>query len=233
MIKRQSSYRGYRFPPEIISRTVWQYHRFTLSLRDIEDLLAERGVIVSYESIRRWWMTFRLDYARVLRKGQVRLGDTWHMDEVFITINGQRHYLWRAVDQDGDVIEILVQSRRDTHAAKRFFRKLLKARCYSPNRIVTDKLRSYGAVMRDLMPSVVHSQQRYANNRAEVSHEHTREQERQMRRFKSPRQAQRFLSVHSQVHNLFRIGRHLLRAANYRELRARAFNSWREVTCAR
>ena len=232
MTKQQSSYGGYRFPPEIISHAVWLYHRFTLSLRDIEDLLAERGVIVSYESIRRWCMTFGLDYARVLRKRQARLGDTWHMDEVFITINGQRHYLWRAVDQDGDVIDILVQSRRDTHAAKRFFRKLLKGQCHSPNRIVTDKLRSYGAAKRDLMPSVLHSQDRYSNNRAEVSHEHTREQERQMRRFKSPGQAQRFLSVHSQVHNLFRVGRHLLRAANYRLLRGRAFRAWQEVTCA-
>ena len=233
MSKQESSYRGYRFPPEIISHAVWLYHRFTLSLRDIEDLLAERGVIVSYESIRRWCMTFGLDYARVLRKRQARLGDTWHMDEFFITINGQRHYLWRAVDQDGDVIDILVQSRRDTHAAKRFFRKLLKNQCRSPNRMVTDKLRSYGAAKRDLMPSVIHSQDRYANNTAEVSHEHTREQERQMRRFKSPGQAQRFLSVHSQVHNLFRVGRHLRRAANYRVLRDRAFRSWQEVTCVR
>ena len=233
MIKQHSSYHGYRFPPEIISHAVWLYHRFTLSLRDIEDLLAERGIIVSYESIRRWCMTFGLDYARVLRKRQVRLGDTWHMDEVFITINGQRHYLWRAVDQDGDVIDILVQSRKDKDAAKRFFRRLLKGQGGSPNRIVTDKLGSYGAAKRDLMPSVIHCQQRYANNRAEVSHEHTREQERQMRRFKSPRQAQRFLSVHSQIHNLYRVGRHLLRAANYRLMRARAFRSWREVTCVR
>ncbi len=233
MTKQQSSYRGYRFPPEIISHAVWLYHRFTLSLRDIEDLLAERGVIVSYESIRRWCMTFGLDYARVLRKRQVRLGDTWHMDVVFITINGQRHYLWRAVDQDGDVIDILVQSRRDTHGANRFFRKLAKGQGRLPNCIVTDKLRSYGAAKRDLMPSVLHSQDRYSNNRAEVSHEHTREQERQMRRFKSPRQAQRFLSVHSQIHNLFRVGRHLLRAANYRVLRDRAFRSWQEVTCVR
>ena len=231
MTKQQCNYRGYRFPPEIISQAVWLYHRFTLSLRDIEDLLAERGVIVSYESVRRWCMTFGLDYARVLRKRQGRLGDTWHMDEVFITINGQRHYLWRAVDQDGDVIDILVQSRKDKQAAKRFFRKLLKGQGCSPNRMVTDKLPSYGAAKRDLMPSVIHCQERYANNRAEVSHEHTREQERQMRRFKSPGQAQLFLSVHSQVHNLFRVGRHLLRAANYRVLRAQAFQSWQEVTC--
>ena len=178
-------------------------------------------------------MTFGLDYARVLRKRQGRLGDTWHMDEMIITINGQRHYLWRAVDQDGDVIDILVQSRKDKQAAKRFFRKLLKGQGCSPTRMVTDKLRSYGAAKRYLIASVIHCQERYANNRAEVSHEHTRKQERQMRRFKSPRQAQRFLSVHSQVHNLFRVGRHLLRAANYRVLRARAFYSWQKVTCVR
>jgi len=154
------------------------------------------------------------------------------MDEVFITINGVRHYLWRAVDQDGDVIDILVKKRRDKRAAKRFFRKLMKGQGYSPRRMITDKLRSYGAARKEVMPSVIHCQDRYANNRAEVSHQHTREQERQMRRFKSPGQAQRFLAVHSQVHNLFRLGRHLLKACHYRNFRERSFSEWREVTCA-
>ena len=153
------------------------------------------------------------------------------MDEVFVTINGVRHYLWRAVDQDGDVIDILVQKRRDKRAAKRFFRKLMKGQGYSPRRMITDKLRSYGAARKEVMPSVIHCQDRYANNRAEASHQQTRQQERQMRRFKSAGQAQRFLSVHSQVNNVFRVGRHLLKACHYRMFRSRAFSIWQEVTC--
>ncbi len=226
------NYRGYRFPPEIISHTVWLYHRFTLSLRDIEDLLAERNVIVSYESIRQWCNRFGLDYAKRLRKRCGPGGDRWFLDEVTVSIQGRRQYLWRAVDQDGDVLDILLQSRKDKRAAKRFFRKLLKGQERTPIELTTDKLRSYGAAKREMMPSVIHSQDKYANNRTEVSHEHTREQERQMRGFASSGQAQRFLSVHGQVHNLFRVGRHLLRAVNYRVLRGRAFATWQEVTCA-
>jgi len=225
------NYRGYRFPPEIISHTVWLYHRFTLSLRDIEDLLAERNVIVSYESIRQWCNRFGLDYAKRLRKRRGPGGDRWFIDEVTVSIQGRRQYLWRAVDQDGDVLDILLQSRKDKRAAKRFFRKLLKGEERTPIELTTDKLRSYGAAKREMMPSVVHCQDKYANNRAEVSHEHTREQERQMRGFASSGQAQRFLSVHGQVHNLFRVGRHLLQAVNYRVLRGRAFATWQEVTC--
>ena len=231
-MKKQSQYHGHRFPAEIISHTVWLYHRFTLSLRDIEDLLAERGIVVSYESIRQWCQKYGLAFAKKLRKQQGRLGGTWFMDEVFIKINGKRQYLWRAIDQDGDVLDILVQSRRDRQAALRFFRKLLKNQGSTPRAIVTDKLRSYGAARKIIVPSVVHCQDLYANNRAEASHRHTRQQERQMRRFKSPEQAQRFLSVHSQVHNLFRLGRHLLKAHHYRTFRARAFETWQQVTCA-
>ena len=226
------SYRGYRFPPEIISHAVWLYHRFCLSFREVEDLLAQRGITVSYEAIRLWCLKFGPEYARALKRRQGRLGDTWHLDEVFVTIQGQRQYLWRAVDQDGDVIDILVQSRRDRRAAKRFFRKLLKGQGSPPWRLVTDKLRSYGAAHRTVMPSVVHSTEQYENNRAEVSHQPTRQRERQMRRFKSPGQAQRFLSVHEAIQNLFRVGRHLLGAAHYRELRGRAFLVWHEATCA-
>ena len=214
-------YRGYRFPAEIISHAVWLYHRFCLSFRDVEDLLAERGVTVSYEAIRLWCLKFGPEYARGLKR---RLGDTWHLDEVFVTIQGERQYLWRAVDQDGDVIDILVQPRRDRKAAKRFFRKLLKGQGRVPGRLVTDKLRSYAAAHREVMPSVVHTTKQYANNRAEVSHEPTRQRERQMRRFRSPGQAQRFLSVHGVIQNLFRVGRHLLRAPDHRELRARALS---------
>ena len=131
-------YRGYRFPAEIISHAVWLYHRFCLSFRDVEDLLAERGVTVSYEAIRLWCLKFGPEYARGLKRRQGRLGDTWHLDEVFVTIQDERQYLWRAVDQDGDVIDILVQPRRDRKAAKRFFRKLLKGLCRVPGRLVTD-----------------------------------------------------------------------------------------------
>jgi len=162
---------------------------------------------------------------------QSRLGDTWFMDEVFVTINGVRHYLWCAVDQDNNEIDILVQKRRDKRAANRFFCKLLQGQGCSPRRIVTDKLRIYGAARKEVMPSVLHCQDRDANNRAEASHQQSRQQERQMRRFKSPGQAQRFLAVHSQVHNLFRLGRHLLKACHYRNFRERSFSVWQEVTC--
>ena len=226
------SYRGYRFPPEIISHAVWLYHRFCLSFRDVEDLLAERGVIVTYETIRQWCLKFGSEYARGLKRRQGRLGDIWHVDELFVTIQGQRHYLWRAVDQDGDVIDILVQSRRDRRAAERFFRKLLKTEGSPPCRLVTDKMKSYGAAHRTTMPSVVHDTTRYANNRVEVSHQPTRQRERGMRRFKSSAQAQRFLSVHGVTQNLFRVGRHLLRAANHRLLRACAFHTWNAVASA-
>ena len=210
------SYHGYRFPPEIISHAIWLYHRFCLSFRDVEDLLAERGILVSYETIRQWCRKFGPEYARRLKRRQGRLGDTWHLDELFVNIRGEQHYLWRAVDQDGDVIDILVQPRRDRRAAERFFRKLLKGQGHEPRRLVTDKLRSYAAAHRTIMPS--------------VAHEPTRQRERQMRRFKSSAQAQRFLSVHGITQNLFRVGRHLLRATNQRMLRARAFHVWNAAT---
>ena len=228
----RSLYYGHRFPPEVISYAVWVYHRFCLSFRDVEDLLAERGIIVSYETIRIWCQKFGPGYARNLKGRQGRLGDTWHLDEVFIRINGQQHYLWRAVDQDGDVIDILVQPCRDQRAAERFFRRLLRGQGKEPFRIVTDKLRSYSAALRRILGEVAHSTERYANNRAEVSHQPTRQRERQMRRFKSAGQAQRFLSLHGVVQNLFRVGRRLLRSTNHRLLRSRSFGVWRTVTAA-
>ena len=160
------------------------------------------------------------------------MGDTWYLDELFVTRQGRRHDLWRAVDQDGDVIDILVQSRRDRRAAARFFRTLLKGQGRAPRRLVTDKLRSYSAAHRTVMPSVIHSTRQYENNRAEVSHQPTRQRERQMRRFTSAAHAQRFLSIHGLVQNLFRVGRHLLRAVHHRSLRTRSFRVWDEVTCA-
>ena len=231
MTNQPSSYRGYRFPADIISHAVWLYYRFGLSFRDVEDLLAQRGITVTYEAIRQWCRKFGLDYARRLRRRRGRQGDTWHLDELFVRIQGRQQFLWRAVDEDGDVLDILVQSRRNRQAAKRFFRKLLNRQGREPRRLITDKLRSYSAARRAVMPSVVHITDPYANNRAEGSHQPTRQRERQMRRFKSAAHAQRFLSVHGPVQNLFRVGRHLLRAVHHRLLRTRAFGVWREVTC--
>ncbi len=223
------TYKGHRYPREIISYAVWLYHRFFLSFRDVEDLLAQRGVVVSHEAIRQWCAKFGPGYAAKLKQRQGRLGDIWHLDEVFVTIGGRRQYLWRAVDQDGDLIDILVQPRRNRRAAEKFFRKLLKGQGCEPRRLVTDKLRSYAAAHRRVMPSVVHDTTQYANNRAEVSHQPTRRRERQMQRFKSAAQAQRFLVVHGLIQNLFRVGRHLLRAANHRLFRERAFLVWNAV----
>lgn len=231
-MKITSIYRGYRFPPDVIAHTVWLYHRFALSLRDVEDLLAERGVTVSYETIRQWCATFGPQFARRIKARLGSCGDRWFLDEVVVSICGERRYLWRAVDQDGDVLDILVQKRKDTKAARRFFRKLLKGQGQLPLEITTDKLGSYGAAKRKVMPLVPHCQDRYANNRAEVSHEHTRGRERQMRGFRSDGHAQRFLSVPGQCHNLFRPGRHMLSAHNYRLLRSRSFQIWSQVTCA-
>ena len=232
MTSQPSSYRGYRFPADIISHAVWLYYRFGLSFRDVEDLLAQRGITVTYEAIRQWCRKFGLDYARRLRRRRGRQGDTWHLDELFVRIQGRQQFLWRAVDEDGDVLDILVQSRRNRQAAKRFFRKLLNRQGREPRRLITDKLRSYSAAHRTVMPSVLHSTRQYANNRAEVSHQPTRQRERQMRRFKSAAHLQRFASVHGVVQNLFRVGRHLLRAVHYRLLRTRSFGIWDAVTCA-
>ena len=232
MRSQPASYHGYRFPPDIISHAVWLYHRFCLSFRDAEDLLAQRGVTVTYETIRQWCQRFGPVYARRLRRRRGRMGDTWHLDEVFVTIQGRQQYLWRAVDEDGDVLDILVQSHRNRRAAVRFFRKLLKTQGRIPRRLITDQLRSYAAACRTVMPSVVHVTDQYANNRAEVSHQPTRQRERQMRRFKSAAQLQRFASVHGIVQNLFRVSRHLLRSAHHRLLRTRAFVEWDAVTCA-
>ena len=227
-----SLYKGHRFPAEIIGQAVWLYHRFTLSFRDVEDLLAERRIIVSYGTIRFWCSKFGPEYARKLRRKLGRGGDIWHVDEVFVKIQGQQFYLWRAVDQDGDVLDILVTKRRNKKAAKRFFRKVLKGQGEPPWKLITDKLKSYSAAHREVFPSVEHRTGQYENNRAEVSHQHTREKERQVRRFKSMAQVQRLLVVHGQVQNLFRVGRNHLKAVHQRLLRDRAFADWTEVTCA-
>ncbi len=203
-----------------------------MPFRDVEDLLAERSITVTYEAIRQWCRTFGIAYARRLRHRRGRQGDTWHLDELFVKLQGRQQYLWRAVDEDGDVLDILVQSRRNRRAAERFLRKLLKRHGCEPRRLITDKLRSYSAAHRTVMPSVFHITRQYENNRAEVSHHQTRQRYRQMRGFKSAAHLQQFASVHGVVQNLFRVGRHLLRAAHHRLLRARSFRLWDEATCA-
>lgn len=232
MSKPKPRYHGHRFPPDVISHAVWLYHRFCLSFRDVEDLLAERGIIVSYESIRRWCLKFGPRYRQALKRREGRLGDEWYADEVFVTINGQLHYLWRAVDQDGQVLDILLQRRRDGRAAKRFFRNALKGQGELPRVMFSDKLGSYRVAAREVLFRTRHDTSRYANNRAEVSHQPTRQRERQMRRFTSRHQAQRFLALHARVSNLFRYRRHLMRAATHRMFRARAFYVWAQATCA-
>ena len=191
-MKNSNIYRRYRFPVEIIQYAVWLYYRFNLSHRDIEDLLAERGINVTYEAIRLWCKRFGSIYSVRLKRRHQGYGDTFFIDEVFIKIDGKQLYLWRAVDQDGDIVDVFLQKRRDGAAAKRFFKILLKAHQGAPRKIVTDKLRSYGVAHRELIPDTIHDTSQYENNRAELSHQPTRVRERGMRRFKSIAQAQRF-----------------------------------------
>ena len=223
-------YKNHRFPPEIISHAVWLYFRFTLSYRDVEEMLFARGIVVSYEAIRKWGRKFGQDDANQLRRRRPRTGDKWHLDEVFLTINGERHDLWRAVDQDDNVLDILVQSRRNKKAAKKFFRKLLKGLQYVPRVVITDKLKSYGAAKREILPAVEHRQSRYLNNRCENSHRPTRQRERRMQGFKSAGHAQRFLSAFGPIFQHFRPRRHLLSASAYRDEMRNRFESWSEIT---
>jgi putative transposase len=221
-----NTYKRHRFPSDIISYAVWLYYRFNLRHRDIEDLLAEQGITVSREAIRLWCIKFGAKYASRLKRRHRGYGDTFYIDEVFVKINGKQHYLWRAVDQDGEVVDVYLQARRDGAAAKRFFRRLLRIHGKEPRNIVTDKQRSYPVAHREVIPETIHVTDRYANNRAEQSHEATRVRERGMRKFKSTRQAQRFVTAHAAVQNLFNLGRHLVSANHYRDLRVSAFKEW-------
>ena len=221
--------KGYRFPRTVIGYAVWAYHRFALSPRDVEDLLAERGVVVSHETIRMWVAKFGTQLAAKIRRDRPRPADKWHLDEVVLKINGIKHWLWRAIDANGDVLDILVQSRRDTAAAKLFMRKLFKT-WGLPRVMVTDKLGSYAVAKAKLAPGVEHRRHKGINNAAEASHRHTRRREKIMGRFKSPRQAQRFLSVHDQTAAIFRPHRHRLSANSYRHARQDAFDLWADYT---
>ncbi len=226
------SYAGDRFPPEIIQQAIWLYLRFALTFRDVEDLLAERGIAVSYETVRRWVNHFGPRIAAGLRKRRPRPYTTWHLDEVYLKIDGRMVYLWRVVDAEGEVLDVLVQSKRNKSAALKLMRKLLKKYAYVPERLVTDDLRSYSAAARDLGVESRYERGRWKNNRAENSHQPTRRREHKMQRFKSPGSAQKFLAIHAAVYNTFNVQRHLTPAQTHRTLRAAAMSTWREAVAA-
>ena len=226
------SYRRHRFPPPIIQHAIWLYLRFTLSYRDVEDLLAERGVEVSYETIRRWVLKFGATVAQRLRKRRPRPSDRWHLDEMVVRIAGRRMHLWRAIDHEGEILDILVQRRRDQRAALKLMRQLLRKHGFAPRLVVTDKLRSYGAAFQDLHLTCSHEQGLRKNNRAENSHQVVRRRERKMQRFKSAASAQRFLSMHAAVHNTFNHQRHLISRSTLRIFRAEAAAQWLDAVAA-
>ena len=226
------SYSGYRFPPEIIQKAIWFYVRFTLSFRDVEDLLAERGIMVSYETVRRWVNHFGPRIAADLRKRRPKPHTTWHLDEVYLKIDGRLVCLWRAVDSEGEVLDVLVQTKRNKAAALKLMRKLLKKYGFIPDKLVTDDLRSYRAAARDLGMAIRHERRRCRNNRAENSHQPTRRRECKMQGFKSVGSAQRFLSFHAAAHNTFNVQRHLISARTHRAFRASAMDTWRAATAA-
>ena len=223
-------YSRHRYSPEIIAHAVWLYYRFPLSLRMVEDLLAERGIIVSHQTIRIWIEKFGRRYSlKIQKKANNIFTDKWHLDEVVISMKGKKHWLWRAVDSDGNVLDALVQSKRDTKAAKRLLKKLIKKQGRAPRVIITDKLGSYGAAKREMKLSIEHRSHKGLNNRAENSHLPTRRREKIFKRFKSARHLQRFLSIHDPISNLFNIRRHLISSEEYRELRTKARLKWNQV----
>ena len=227
-----SSYRRHRFPAAVIQQAFWLYFRFPLSLRDVEDMLSQRGIDVSYETVRRWSFKFGLAYARKLRRSHPRADTRWHLDEVFVSINGKNVYLWRAVDCEGEVLDVLVQSRRNKRAALKLMRKLLKSQGISPDAVMTDKLPSYGAALSELGMRARHITGGRINNRAENSHLPIRQRERRMQRFKSAGAAQRFLSTHAAIYNTFNVQRHLISRRTMRQFRAAAMDRWDAMTAA-
>ena len=224
---RPISLKRHRFPPEVIRQAVWLYFRFTLSLRDVEELLAERGIDVTYETIRCWTMKFGTAIAANCRRSRPQADCVWHLDEMVVRIDGQRMYMWRAVDREGEVLDVLVQKRRNKAAALKLLRKLLKNQGYLPDEIVTDGLASYGAALKVLGCQSRHRPGRLRdNNRAENSHLQVRRRERKMQRFKSQGHAQCFVSTHSAIYNMFNLQRHLVSRSTLRTFRAAAMNAW-------
>src|SRR6202047_1208551 len=226
------SYRRHRFPLPIIQHAIWLYLRITLRYRDVQELLAERGRNVSYEPVRRCVLKFGPMIARNLRQRRPRPSDQWHLDEMVVRIAGKRMYLWRAVDHEGEGLDMLVQRRRDKRAALRLMRKLLKKLGFAPKLLVTDKLGSYGSAFRGLGLTCPHERGLRKNNRAENSHQIVRRRERKMQRFKSARSAQRFLSIHAAVHKTFNLQRHLVSRATLRTFRAEAVAHWQDAVAA-
>jgi putative transposase len=232
MIPKSVSYRRHRFPPEIIARAVWLYFRFPLSLRLVEEMLLERGIVVSYETIRRWGQKFGPDYAGRFRRKTASRTDVWHLDEVVISIASKTHWLWRAVDQDGYVLDEIVQARRNTKAARRLLTRLLRKQGMAPKRIITDKLGSYGAAKKQVMPKVEHRSHKGLNNRAENSHVPFRKRERIVQHFRSARALQRVVSIFSAFRNLFVPPRSKRSALGTHLHRINAFAQWKAVTAA-
>jgi putative transposase len=223
------SYARHQYPPSVIQHSVWLYLRFTLSYRDVEELVSERGLDVSYETIRRWVLKFGPVFAKRLRRQLPRPSSRWHLDEMVVFIGGKRMYLWRAVDDEGEVLDIPVQRRRNATAARKLMRALLKKQGFAPSTVVTDKLRFYSAAFRDIGLSARHEQGLRKNNRAENSHLPIRRRERKFKRFKSAGSAQRFLSTHAAVYNVFNLQRHLISRRTLRVFRAEAAQRWAEA----
>jgi transposase-like protein len=226
------SFARHQFPPAIVRHAVWLYVRFTLSYRDVEDMLAEHGLDVSYETVRRWVLKFGPLFAQELARRRPRRSSRWHLDEMAVIIAGEQFWLWRAVDDEGEVLDLLVQRRRGKAAAVKLMRKLMKKQGFAPDVLVTDRLRSYGAAKAESKLTARHEQGRRRNNRAENSHLPVRRRERKMQRFKSPGSAQRFLSGHGAVHNNFNLQRHLVSRSTLRILWEEAFRTWQAATAA-
>jgi len=229
---RPLSFKRHRFPSEIIRHAIWLYARFTLSFRDVEELLAERGVDASYETVRRWMLKFGPGIAANIRRTRPQPSDHWHLDEMVISIRGERYWLWRAVDNEGEVLDFLVQCRRNAKVAMKLMIKLLKKFGFAPTRIVTDRLRSYSTALRAIGLTGDHDRGLRANNRAENSHQPVRRRERKQQRFKSPGSAQRFFSIHAATYNAFTHQRHLLRRPHFKQLRANSFGTLAEASAA-
>ena len=229
ILTKMPGLKGFRYHREIIAYAVWAYHRFALSTADVEDLLAARGVIVSREAVRLWVNRFGQHFADCIRRDRPWPNDKWHLDEVVITICGMKHWLWRAIDANGDVLDILVQTRRNANAAKRFFKRLV-AKFGAPRVVITAKLRSYIKPIKTLAPDANHRAHKGLNNAIEVSHRPTRKREKIFGKFKSHRQAQRFLSAHDQINLIFRPRRYQLTATSYRHARSDAFGLWEDYT---
>ena len=229
---KTSIYTRHRIHPDVLRRAVWMYFRFNLSFRDVEELMIKRGVEVSYETVRRWVDKFGSTYAKRLRSRSESPSPVWHLDEVYTKINGKMVYLWRAVDDEGTVLDVVVQRRRNTKAATRLLRKLLKNQGVRPTKIVTDRLGSYGAALKLLGLKHLQDVGGRKNNRAQCSHVPIRRRERKAQKFRSVRNAQKLLSSHSQIYNLFNHRRHLISRKTLRKFRQQSQNEWNIVTAA-